>query len=517
MNKRNRLWQRLLALAIGSMVLAIFGATIAHAADPSAIHPVSATASHLLAQATPPPAPTVESVDAKATTLIVGLDTVWVLLTGFLVFFMQTGFAILETGLVRQRGAVNALLENFIDAGLTAIVFWAVGFGIAFGTSSGGFIGTNNFFLNDAMTMTNGAITYAMGAVVVDGAPTYAPNINTLTLFFFQFAFAATASTITTGSMAGRTDFVGDLIYSAIMGAISYPIIVHWAWNPSGWLAAKGFLDFAGSAVVHTVGGVTALVGAYILGPRPNRPPWGTLPPAHNLGLATLGTMILWFGWYGFNPGSTLGVGNTGLIGLVCLNTTLAAGAAAMTTLIFQYFRSKKWDLVYCLNGSLAGLVGVTAGCAFVAPWASIVIGITAGILVVVVVDVIEAVKIDDPVGAFAVHGSCGMMGTLAIGFLGEPGLIPGGKAGLLRGGGVDILLWQTIGILAIVAFTAVFTFVMFSVLNAVGRLRVAAKADEIGIDFYEHGASIWPDVYTMDDLGSEDDIKPAEVSPIGD
>jgi ammonium transporter, Amt family len=391
------------------------------------------------------------------------LDTTWVMLTGFLVFFMQTGFAMLETGMIRQTSAVNALLENFIDAAVTAIAFWAVGFGIAFGTSSGGFFGTDNFFLSGAMTFADGTVTYNKFAAY--------PNLDVLTFFFFQFAFAATASTITTGAMAERTNFVGDLIYSAIMGAISYPIIVHWVWG-GGWLFQMGFHDFAGSTVVHTVGGITAIVGAAMLGPRPVRigkkGEWLPLPQAHNLGLATIGAMILWFGWYGFNPGSTLGTGNTGLIGLVTLNTTLGAAGGTLVCILIQYMRSKKWDLLYTLNGSLAGLVAVTAGCAFFPPWAALLVGAVGGILVIYAAEIVERMRIDDPVGAFAVHGACGIWGTLAIGLFAQPGLTfaPAGvdvatRAGLLLGGGADLLIVQLIGSGATIGFTAVFAVVM--------------------------------------------------------
>lgn len=474
MNKRSRQWQRLLALAIGAMVFALFAPTVVQAADP----------------------PTLDSLSKTTTSLQVSIDTTWVLLTGFLVFFMQTGFAMLEAGLIRQRGVVNALLENFIDAGVTILVWWAIGFGVAFGTSAGGWFGTDFFFLSD-LPNANGEWHMA--------APGSTAAISTYALFFFQFAFAATASTITTGSMAERTDFLGDLIYSAIMGAFSYPIIVHWVWNSGGWLAKLGYHDFAGSSVVHSVGGWTALVGAYLLGPRVGRPAWGTLPPAHNMGLATLGTMILWFGWYGFNPGSTLSMGgvNTGLTALVTVNTTLAAGAGALSALLFQYFRSGKWDLVYTLNGSLAGLVAITAPCAFVATWAAVLIGLTGGILVVIGVDIIESMHIDDPVGAFAVHGMNGMMGTLAVGFLGQPQLTLNKKAGLFLGGGFDLLGVQLLGVAAIAAFTVAFSFAMFGALKTMGRIRVHSRADEIGIDAYEHGVSLWPDVLPLDERGA--------------
>lgn len=474
MKKRNRLLRKLLAIAAASLVLAVFGIP-AHAQD---------------------------AVPAASQT---GVDTAWVLVTGFLVFFMQCGFAMLETGLIRQTSAVNALLENFIDAGITAVAFWAVGFGIAFGTSSGGLFGTSNFFLSDAVQFADGAVAYAKTG-----------TIDTLTFFFFQFAFAATASTITTGAMAERTDYIGDLIYSAIMGAISYPVVVHWVWG-GGWLFQQGFHDFAGSTVVHTVGGVTAIVGAYMLGARKLRwkdGKWQPLQPAHNLGLATIGTMILWFGWYGFNPGSTLSVGNSGLVGLVVLNTTLGAAGGTISCMFYQYLRTKKWDLSATLNGSLAGLVAITAGCAFVAPWAALVIGLVAGVVVLLSIDLIERLHLDDPVSAFSVHAACGIWGTLAIGLFGQPGLTfaPAGvdvatRAGLLLGGGVDLLVVQFIGSLASVVFTAVFAFLMFGALKMIGRLHVNKIVDDekIFIDDFEHGATIMPDIRPPVQIGGGD------------
>jgi Amt family ammonium transporter len=442
---------------------------------------------------------TLESLTKNTSELKLSVDTSWVLITGFLVFFMQCGFAMLEAGLVRQTGVVNTLTENFIDAAVTLLAWWTTGFAIAFGTTSNGFFGVDGFFLSNAFTFNNGAIEYAMGS----GGST-AP-VNTLTLFFFQFAFSATASTITTGAMAERTDFKGDLIYAFIMGAVMYPIVVHWVWNNGGWLYKLNFHDFAGDAAVHTVGGWTALVGAYLLGPRPDRV-WGQIPPAHNLGYATIGTMILWFGWYGFNAGSTLTLSNPGLVGLIVVNTTIAASTGAIAAFIYIYFRFRQWHLFCGLNGSLAGLVGVTAGCAYVMPWASALIGAVAGVLVLVVVDIIEWFEIDDPVGAFAVHGACGMLGIIAVGLFGHPALTTNKKAGLFLGGGFDLLGVQLGGEVAIIIFVVIFSFLMFGSIKALGLLRVNPEADRIGIDVYEHGASAWPDVYPIDDLQFDDD-----------
>jgi len=472
---------RFLALAIGAAIFAAFTPMVAQAIDPNTI-----------AQAIEPN--TLESVAKTTGELRLSIDTGWVLMTGFLIFFMQCGFAMLEAGLVRQTAVVNTLAENFVDAATTLLAWWATGFAIAFGTSSNGFFGIDGFFLNNAFIFKDGGIEYAF-----DTGGSTAP-VHTLTLFFFQFAFAATASTITTGSMAERTDFKGDLIYTTIMGAIMYPLVVHWAWNSGGWLNKLSYHDFAGSSVVHTVGGWTSLVGAYLLGPRSDRQ-WGQMPPAHNLGYATIGTMILWFGWYGFNGGSALSLNNPGLISLVVVNTTISASAGAIAAFIYIYWRFRQWHLFCGLNGSLAGLVAITAGCAYVMPWAAALIGAVAGILVLVVVDIIEWFEIDDPVGAFAVHGSCGMMGTIAVGLFGHPALTINKKAGLFLGGGFDVLGVQLGGVAAIATFAVAFSFLMFGSLNALGLLRVNPEADLIGIDFYEHGASAWPDVYSIDDL----------------
>jgi Amt family ammonium transporter len=466
MRTRSALIRRLLAVAIGAIILVAFGTSIVAAQDA----PVEEAAAALTSDALTP--------------LYIAVDSTWVLVAAFLVFFMQAGFAMLETGLVRQTGAVNALAVNFIDATITGIVFWFVGFGIAFGADNGsGLFGTSLFALNSSV----------MNDI-------YYGNLPVLVFFIFQFAFAATAATITTGALAERTDFVGDQIKTVIIGALIYPVVVHWHWG-GGWLYATGFHDFAGSTLVHFVGGVCALVGAAIMGPRPGRV-WGKAPKPHNLGLAALGTMILWFGWYGFNPGSTLGIIDyAGLAALVALNTTLAAGIGTLSALVFMYFRTHKFDLTMSLNGSLAGLVGITAGCAFVEPVGALAIGAVAGVVVILASDLVESLKIDDAVGAFAVHGACGAWGTLAIGLFGAPGLmlaVPNTEIvnlGLFYGGGVSLLGIQLVGVLATAAWVGATSAAMFFGLKAIGRLRVNKIADTVGIDVYEHGASIWPDV----------------------
>jgi Amt family ammonium transporter len=396
---------------------------------------------------------------------------------------MQAGFALLEAGMIRQGGVVNSLMENFMDACIGGLCFWAIGYAIAFGATSGGWFGSTNFFLSDAITLA-------------DGSASFGDGISVYVMFFFQFAFAATAGTIATGAMAERTNFIGKIIYTAIVAAIIYPVVVHWIWG-GGWIFQRGFFDFAGSTVVHMTGGIIALIGAMMLGPRVGRV-FGNMPRPHNLALATLGALILWFGWYGFNPGSALAMSNNGLVGLVAVNTTLGACAGAIATMFFMYFRTGKWDLPASLNGSLAGLVAITAGCAFVMPWASVVIGIIAGVLVILSIDVIEKLKIDDAVGAFSVHGVCGAMGTLAIGFLGQPEL---GAAGLFTGGDATVLINQIVGILGVSVWVSVTTVVMFGAIKALGVLRIPAKSDAMGIDMYEHGTTVWPDVLSPESM----------------
>jgi ammonium transporter, Amt family len=461
--KNKRFIRQLLIMAVASAILLGFGTSV-------------------FAQES---SPTMDDI----TSIKIGIDTAWVMLTGFLVFFMQLGFAILETGMIGQKSAVNALLENFLEAGIGAIVWWLVGFGLAFGADNGtGLFGTSLWMPG------------------IDTADTiFYGNISVLTMFFFQFAFAATASTITTGAMAERTDFIGNLIYTIIVIVFIYPVVVHWVWG-GGWLFQMGFFDFAGSNVVHTVGGVIALIGAWMLGPRKGKV-WGKAIPAHNLGLALIGVMILWFGWYGFNPGSTLGaVGVAGTIGIVVLNTTLGAGAGSLVTMFFQYFRTGKWDLIACMNGSLAGLVAITGGCAFVSPWAAIVIGAVAGIVMPLWGDLLEKIKVDDAVGASSVHLACGVWGIVAIGLFAEPSLTPfaananTGLGGLFITGSTQILLVQIIGSLATVAWCAGTSVVMFGALKAIKHLRVNPLAEVDGnfIDNFEHGQTIWPDVLPL-------------------
>lgn len=466
-----RFWRRLVAMALGTLILAILSTSFAAAAQATEPEPSEPVAADVLASEA-------SAIEEELAALQVSVDAGFVFITAALVFFMQAGFAFLEAGMIRQSGVVNSMMENFMDAAFGGLAFFVTGFGLAFGVDNGsGLFGTTNFFLSEALTFSEGTAVYG------------GSGISIFIMFFFQFAFAATAGTIATGAMAERTNFIGKIIYSIFIAAFTYPIVIHWVWG-GGWLAQNGFLDFAGSAAVHLCGAMLALAGAIMLGPRPGRV-WGSPPQPHNLAYATLGTMILWFGWYGFNPGSALGLSNNGLVGLVAVNTTLSACIGAMIAVLFVYFRSGKWSLPAALNGCLAGLVGITAGCAFVAPWASLVIGGIAGVLVILSNDLFERLKIDDPAGAFAVHGTCGAFGTLAIGFLGQPEL---GAAGLLLGGGVEQLITQITGVVGIAAWTGVTSFALFFVLKTLGVLRISDHGTKVGIDVYEHGASAYPD-----------------------
>ncbi len=477
MNKRKFVY-RLISIFIGVSILYSFGfGTIAQedppAEEAAAVETVEVTAADAFAKA--------EEVQNN-------LDHVWILLAGFLVFFMQAGFAMLEGGMIRETGVVNSLAENFMDACVTAIVFFIVGYGIAFGSAeSSGFFPQIELFLGGATGAGEGD-----GSLFVN--------------FFFQFAFAGAAATIATGAMAERTEFVGKLIYSAILGAIIYPVVVFWTWG-GGWLTQQGFVDFAGSTIVHMTGGIVALIGAYVLGPRAGRV-FGRPPAASNLALASLGTFILWFGWYGFNVGSTLGAGDVNQLGLVAVNTTLAATAGALGAMFHTYFITKNWNVSFILNGSLAGLVGITAGCAFVTPIGAIIIGALSGIVLVIAIGVVESLKIDDAVGAFSVHGACGAFGTVMIGIVGSQALLEGAGAdfttSLFDGGGVDLLGAQVVGVVGVAVWVGVTSFIMFRVLDAVDILHVAPEADRIGIDAYEHHASVWPNVLPLREEGDE-------------
>lgn len=413
------------------------------------------------------------------------IDTVWLLVAAYLVFFMQPGFAMVEAGLTRSKNAVNILAKNFADFSLASIMFFLVGYAFMYGDSIGGFIGFSNFALSGAEPTTEW--------MKLEGGE-YAIWAD----WFFQAVFCGTAATIVSGGMAERTKFSAYLIATFFLSALIYPIVGHWKWG-GGWLDALGFFDFAGSAIVHATGGMAALVGTMMLKPRigkygPDGKPRAL--PGHSLPLAALGVFILWFGWFGFNPGSQLaasGLANAEAIALITANTTLAAAAGAISAMMLVWGLYGKPDLSMCMNGALGGLVAITAPCAVVSPLASLVIGGLAGGVIVIGVRVLDALKIDDPVGAIPVHGFNGIWGTLAVGIWGQKAL---GLAndGLMHGGGVTQLGIQALGAFAIVAFVMVTMAIVFTIVKVTVGLRVE-KDDELrGLDIVEHGMEAYAD-----------------------
>ena len=397
-----------------------------------------------------------------------GLSTLWVLLAAMLVFFMQAGFGLVEAGLVRTKNAANVLMKNLLDFSFAALGYFVFGYAIMFGTE-GLLFGTRGWFLAGAES-------------AADGVPLEA-------FWLFQAVFAGTAATIVSGAIAERMRFISYLAYSFLITAFVYPVVGHWVWG-GGWLARLNFHDFAGSTVVHAVGGVTALIGAWLVGPRFGRfNPNGT-PNAitgHSLPLVTVGVFILWFGWYGFNAGSTLGFGEPQTVARIAMNTTLAPSAGAITAMVMAWVRLGKPDLTLALNGALAGLVGITAPCAVVGAGASLFIGVVAGVLVVRAIGWLNRWRVDDVVGAFPVHGLCGAWGTLAVGLFGRAAL--GAPAdGLFYGGGFGQLGIQSLGVLACTGFTAAAMWVVFKAVDAVLGLRVSHETELKGLDIEEHG-----------------------------
>jgi Amt family ammonium transporter len=396
--------------------------------------------------------------------LTTGLNTFWVLIAASLVFFMQAGFALVEAGLTRSKNTTNILFKNLMDFAIGTIGFWVIGYGIMFGSGNGFFGSFELFSKTDHGT--------ALGI----------PN---LAFFFFQLVFAATSATIVSGAMAERTKFVSYLVYSAIISLIIYPISGHWIWG-GGWLSqlSTPFVDFAGSTVVHSVGGWLALAGAIVLGPRLGKYKNGKINaiPGHSITLAALGVFILWLGWFGFNPGSTLGFGDAELVAHIFVTTNGAAAAGAIATLITTWIKYGKPGLSMTLNGVLAGLVAITAGCHAVTPGGAILIGAIAGVLVVFAVEFFDKiVKVDDPVGAISVHGVCGAFGTLAVGLFASEG-------GLFYGGGISLLTSQAIGVLAVGAWAFGIGLLLFLAIKYTIGIRVTKKEEENGLDYYEHG-----------------------------
>ncbi|MGF1477995.1 MAG: ammonium transporter [Cyanophyceae cyanobacterium] len=392
---------------------------------------------------------------ANVDELRVVLDSIFLLFCSVLVIFMNAGFGMLEAGFCRQKNAVNILAKNLIVFGIATLAYWAVGYALMYGEGSP-FIGTQGFFFS--------------GDPAPYGNDPYPAAVPEAISFLFQVAFAATAATIVSGAVAERIHFGAFLVFSTLLVAISYPITGHWVWD-GGWLSEMGFSDFAGSTVVHSVGGWAALVGAAILGPRLGKYQDGRTNaiPGHNMGFATLGCLILWIGWFGFNPGSELAA--TANVPYIAVTTNLAAAAGGTTATFTSWLKDGKPDLSMIINGILAGLVGITAGCADVSYLSAVIIGAIAGIIVVFSVAFFDSIKIDDPVGATSVHLVCGIWGTLAVGIFGTGNIIT-----------------QLIGILSIGAFTVIFSAIVWGILKVTLGMRVDSEDEFIGLDISEHG-----------------------------
>ncbi len=400
--------------------------------------------------------------------LAVSINNIWVLVATFLVMFMQAGFAMVEAGFSRTKNTANILTKNLMDFSIGSILFWLIGYTLMYGDSLWGFIGSPTLFFNDS------------------GIGDYANKTDLM----FQTVFAATAATIVSGAVAERTKFNAYLIFTIVITVFIYPISGHWKWG-GGWLDQLGFLDFAGSTLVHSVGAWVGLAGAITLGPRAGKYVKGKAKaiPGHNLAYAALGVFILWFGWFGFNPGSQLGAAgkeNTLAIAHIVLTTNLAAAGGAVSALMVSWMRYKRPALSLALNGALAGLVAITAGCNIVSPGGALIIGLLAGVILVFSVEIIDQkFKIDDPVGAVSVHGINGAFGTLAVGLFATEG-------GLFYGGGFSLFISQLIGVAAIFVWAFGLGILLFKTIKATIGLRVSRRVEEEGLDIYEHGESAY-------------------------
>ena len=411
-----------------------------------------------------------QELAAQQAGLTHAIDTVWVAICAALIFQMEGGFALLEAGFVRSKNVMSIIAKVMIDIMFGGLAFYVVGFGIAYGRSNGWFafdMGISSEDLGLGLTVSNSLF------------------------FFIQMGFAVAAISIVSGAIAERMKVWVYTVFVVLFSAFMYPFAANWVWNPNGWLALRGFNDFAGSAAVHAMGGFAALAGAMVLGPRIgkyNANGTSNSLMGHNLPLASVGAFILWFGWFGFNPGSTLAaVGKWELIGTVATNTFLASAAGGIATMIYTQLRYKKVDITMVINGVLAGLVAITAGCNVVSHNSAIVIGLIAGILVDMAVVLIDKLKVDDPVGAVAVHGVNGSFGTLAVGLFAK-------EKGLFLGGGADQFITQLIGLLVIAVFSFILTFLLFTVLKKTVGIRVTSEEEERGIDAVEYSVDAYDD-----------------------
>jgi Amt family ammonium transporter len=420
------------------------------------------------------------------------VSTVWVILAAILVIFMQAGFAFLEAGLTRMKNVGHIAAKNVLILAIASVVYYCVGFGMAFGDGGNGIVGGSGFFPSVDQLLTIGESPFSWFSAIPGAAG-----------YLFEVAFAAVSLAIVWGAMAERTKLWVYFAFGACFTLV-YSLVSHWVWSPDGWLFARGMQDFAGSTVVHYQGALAGLAGAILLGPRIGKFGSDTKPnaiPGHNMAFTTLGVIILWFGWFGFNPGSTLSVDfpQVGFFAYVALNTNLAAAAGVLGAVITSWIVIKKPDLSMMLNGAIAALVAITAACAFVAPWAAILIGFVAGVIVVLGVLAVDRIGIDDPVGAVAAHGMSGVWGTLALGFFTVPDLaskLETGHPGLFYGGGLDQLGTQALGLLAVGAFTFTASFVILFAFKKVWGIRTEAEVEEAGLDVSEHGMWGYPEFY---------------------
>jgi len=509
---RDPSWRRYAGLLAAGRVLGLGALALIIFVGPH-IPDILLGGSSAVAQTTAPvdPADAVKKID-----MINAVNTGWVLLGAFLVFGMQAGFTMLEAGFCRSRETVNVLVECVFDTCVCGFIHWGWGFALMFGGGNA-FFGwhlpgdpsKNLIFMRDVSMLD----TYGSS-----GIPIFAH-------YLFQFAFADCASTICSGAMVGRTRFIGDVIYSLGVSGLIYPIFGHWCWGPDGFLATMGsegnfmsslginFHDFAGSTVVHSIGGWVAIAGAICLGPRLGRKfkrdGGGPMLP-HDLTIAVIGGLILWFGWYGFNPCSTLSIMDNVGVGRVATNTTLAACMGGISACFVMLALVKKWDTAAIVNGFLAGLVGITAPCYWVSPVGACCIGLVAGVLVIAGMELLEFFRIDDPVGAWPVHGVCGIWGTLAIGLFASGEYQAAGSSpfgvpmvgyksaealtGVFYGGSWNILAAQAVGSVIVCTATFASAMVMFGILNVFGLLRVSKEGEILGLDIDQHGISAYPE-----------------------
>ena len=411
-------------------------------------------------------------VEETVGNIILAIDTIWIMIAGFMVFFMHAGFSLVEIGFTRSKNTINILMKNMITISLGVICFFLVGFGIAYGESIAGFLGGSGFLLS-------GFGDYDFG-IFLPGA------------FFFQAVFAATAATIISGAVAERIKFPAYIAIAVITTSLTYPVVTHWVWG-GGWLSEMGFHDLAGSTVVHSVGGWSALIVAYVLGARFGKyGPKGEVNviPGHNIPLGALGVLILWFGWFGFNPGSTLSGMASADIAVIATNTLLAAAAGTVTSMAYSWAKFGKPDITFTLNGALAGLVSITAGADWLSMTGSLLTGAIAGVVLIIAVQLFDRVlKIDDPVGAISVHGVCGALGTVAVGLFAVEG-------GLLYGGGVSLLMAQVIGVVAVFAWSVGVSFIVAKVVDATIGLRVPQIEEINGLDIEEHAMTAYSEFY---------------------